>query len=205
VDFFEKLIAGNGNWISIVLAFAILPSFYLKFAFDMQKEYADLAKTIFSNTTLSLQDKQRLAVTSEEALQVFQLEGGLVWAIAILMLANFSAAFLVELSSFATDCGAAHSNIAKAAAVAASAAQPRIVCEKVKSLLSGYSLLAVLLMFFQIWWAKVAAIKRARQAYTELALLGRKEQRNRSISKPTPIHKVSLALPDIRRYKAKRD
>jgi hypothetical protein len=181
VDWVEKLVAGNGSWFSLILAFAILPSFYLKFAFDMQKEYVELAKTTFSNPALTSRDREKLVQSSEEALHVFQVEWGMILAIAILILANFSSVFIVDLSSFGNGCigspGKVTSTLVwEAAAPHGAVRQPRIVCEKVKNLLSIYSVLAVLLMFFQIWWSKLTAIKRLRRIYLELSLLGRKDR-----------------------------
>lgn len=173
-DFLE----GNVNLLSLIVAFTFLPSFYLRSAFSIQKEYADLAKTIFSSAALSRSHKRKLAERSEEALQVFQLEPTLVCAMAILVLANFSTSYIVELTAFV-----------KIGCVSASAAtppgHPQITCGKVKSWLAIYSVITILLIFFQMSWARLVAIRRLRGIYLELALVA--PQESRKLDKPTPL------------------
>jgi hypothetical protein len=155
----KEFIAGNGNWISLILAFAILPSIYMRSAFDMQKEYVDIAKTVASNPNLSRSHKVRLVERSEEALQAFQLEWGMVCAIAVLVLANFSTSFLVDLSVFAKNA---------TASTGSSSTLPSISPAQVKSFLSIYSIATVLSIFFQISWTRLVAIQRLRRIYLEL-------------------------------------
>jgi hypothetical protein len=161
-SFIKDLGAGNGSWISLLLAFAILPWFYLKYAFEAQKEYVDLAKAIFSNDSLNRLDKRKLGEWSERSLHVFQLEWGLVCAIAVLILANFCSVLVVDLSALARDsCMAAAKD---------PAGQSGTTCGKVKLLLSIYSIGTALVIFFEILWARVAAIRRLRERYFEQAL-----------------------------------
>jgi hypothetical protein len=195
VDWLKELLAGTGSLFSLVLAFVILPSFYLKFAFDMQKEYVDLAKTLFSSTALSRQDKEKFIDSSQEALQVFQVEWGLLWAIAILTLANFCAVFLVERSSFGCK-ETGYESISVALSVAGAPAHARIACEKVKGLLSLYGVASVLLILFQIWWAKVSAMRRLREIYVELSLLMRKE-RGKTLRTIVPVRRRYAMLSEV--------
>jgi hypothetical protein len=175
----KDLIEGNVNLISLIIAFTFLPSFYLRSAFSIQKEYVDLAKTIFSSPTLSRSHKGKLAERSEEALQVFQLEPALVCAMAILVLANFSTAYIVELSSFAKNgCVAAPSQ-------GVPLANPAIICGKVKSWLAVYSVVTILLIFFQMSWARLTAMRRLRRIYEELSVAAPQEPRK--VSKPSPV------------------
>jgi hypothetical protein len=211
--FLKELIAGNGNWISLILAFAILPSLYMRLAFDMQKEFVDIAKTVASNINLSRPNRVLLTERSEQALQAFQLEWGLVCAIAVLVLANFSTSFLVDLSAFVKNANPSYSIVKvrlvmeyafdqtdlldatignpqyykvcktmfcgtafESAKVDGSLTQPSITGAQVKSFLSVYSIVIVLLIFFQISWTRLVAMQRLRRIYLEL---GQNERRPR--------------------------
>jgi hypothetical protein len=161
----------SGSWISLLFAFAVLPWFYLRYAFETQKEYLDLAKTVFSNDGLKRPDKRRLSEWSDRSLHVFQLEWGLVCAIAVLILANFCSVLLVDISPLAKD------SCIVATKAAASAAQSDGACGRIKLLLSIYSIATALMIFFQILWARAAAIRRLRELYFAEALKQPYEQR----------------------------
>jgi hypothetical protein len=165
--------AAGGGWVPLVLAFGVLPYVYVAFAIEVHKEYADFTKTLFaSSESLEKGQVSRLLERGDAELYIFEMDWWIICAIAVLMVAIFSSAEMVEFSNLLSPICIAGQDLSRGRVLSE--------CEKVRSVITLYGVVVTLLIGFRLAWARVVAARQLRHLYAEALF----DMRKRSSTKP---------------------
>ncbi|PWT80593.1 MAG: hypothetical protein C5B44_05180 [Acidobacteria bacterium] len=147
----------DAHWLSLIVGLIVIPSIYISFALDVQKEYGELIRVaIEKRWVLTKEETVDLHDEVETRISFFQLDWWVIGAIGVLMFAIAACGELAQFSTYIVRVPIGHHS---------DTIQNTEMLKGVHQGIFIYTIAVGLLIIFRIAWARLSLARALRQYY----------------------------------------